>query len=75
MKRIAQNLAFLLNEYHTTGLSPLFQAAQISLQSLSTCSRSTLPTNLALLANLLEGELNYVIQVINKDVEQDQPQY
>jgi len=69
-----QDAGFGLVETHTTGLGPLIQSAQILLQSLPTLKQIDTPAQLGVICKLTEGALNPLIQIINKDVKQDQTQ-
>ena len=70
-----KDLAFCLAEVHTIGLSPAIQPVQIPLQGLPTPRQMDTFSQLDVICKLTEGALNALIQIINKDIEQDRPQY
>ncbi|PKU45126.1 hypothetical protein llap_4577 [Limosa lapponica baueri] len=70
-----QDSALGLVEPHPIGLSPLIQPVQIPLQSLSTLQQVDTPTQLGVICELPEGALERLIQVIDKDVKENWPQY
>ena len=70
-----QDPALSLVEPHTTGLSPLVQPVQIPLQSLPALKQINTPPQLGVICKLTEGALNPLIQIIDKDIKQNWPQY
>ena len=60
---------------HPSGLGSAIQPVQIPLQCLSTLWQINTPSQLGVICKLTESALNALIQVINKDTEQDRPQY
>ncbi|GAB0184594.1 hypothetical protein GRJ2_000924700 [Grus japonensis] len=70
-----QDLALGLVEPHTIGLHPSIQPAQIPLQSLPTLKQIDTPTQSGVICKLTEGALNPLIQIIDKDIKWDWPQY
>ncbi|KAK4819103.1 hypothetical protein QYF61_025362 [Mycteria americana] len=64
-----QDLALGLVERHTTGLGPSIQP------SLPTLKQITTPAQLGVVCRLTEGALDPFIQIIDKDVKQNWPQY
>ncbi|PKU41303.1 hypothetical protein llap_8392 [Limosa lapponica baueri] len=67
-----QDLALGLVEPHPVGLSPSIQPVQIPLQSLSTLHQVDTPTQLGVIC---EGALDPLVQIIDKDVKENRPQY
>jgi len=67
-----QEPSFGLVEPHTVGLGPSIQSVQIALQSLPTLKQIDTPTQRGVICKLTEGALNPLIQIIDKDVKQDQ---
>jgi len=67
-----QDLAFGLAESHTVGLGPSIQPDQVPLQRLHTLQQINTPTQPSVTCKLTEGALNPLIQIIDKDVNQDQ---
>ena len=63
-----QDPALGLVELHTIGLSPAIQHVQILL-------KGNTSSQLGVICKITEGALNPLIQVISKDIKQDQPQY
>jgi len=70
-----QDPAFGLVETHTVGLSPSIQPVQIPLQSLPNLKQIDTPAQFGVTCKLTEGSLNPFIQIIDKDVKEDWPQY
>ncbi|KAK4814519.1 hypothetical protein QYF61_021620 [Mycteria americana] len=70
-----QDLALSLVEPHTTGLGPSIQPVQVPLQTLPTLKKINTPTQLGVICKLTEGTLNPLVQIIDKDIKQDWPQY
>ncbi|KAK4810322.1 hypothetical protein QYF61_018264 [Mycteria americana] len=70
-----QDLALGLVEPYTIGLGPSIQPVQVPLQSLPTLQQINTPTQLGVICRLTEGALDPFIQIIDKDVKQDWPQY
>ncbi|KAK4814181.1 hypothetical protein QYF61_011904 [Mycteria americana] len=70
-----QDPALGLVEPHTIGLSPLIQPVHIPLQSLPTLKQINTPTQLGVVCKLTEGALDLLVQIIDKDIKQDWPQY
>ncbi|PKU41428.1 integral membrane protein dgcr2 idd [Limosa lapponica baueri] len=70
-----QDPALGLVESHPVGLGPLIQPVQIPLQSLSTLKQINTPTHLGVVCKLTEGALDPLIQIIDKDVKENWPQY
>jgi len=70
-----QDPALGLVEPHTVGLGPLIQLVQIPLQSLPTLRTINTPTQPGVLRKLTEGALDPLIEIIDKDIKQNWPQY
>jgi len=70
-----QEPALGLVEPHVTDLRSSLQPVQILLHSLSTLEQINTPTQLGVICKLTEGALNPLIQIIDKDTEQNCPQY
>ncbi|KAK4824258.1 LOW QUALITY PROTEIN: hypothetical protein QYF61_012524 [Mycteria americana] len=68
-----QDPALSLVEPHAIGLGSLIQPAQIPL--LPTLKQINTPTQLGVICKLTEGALRPLIQIIDKDIKQNQPQY
>ncbi|PKU46103.1 rna-directed dna polymerase from mobile element jockey-like [Limosa lapponica baueri] len=64
-----------LIEPHPVGLSPLVQPVQIPLQSPSTLQQVDTPTQLGVVGKFTEGALDPLIEIIDKDVKENRPQY
>ncbi|PKU47931.1 hypothetical protein llap_1781 [Limosa lapponica baueri] len=56
-------------------LSPSIQPVQIPLQGLSTLQQVDTPTQLGVICKFAEGALDPLVQIIDKDVEENLPQY
>ncbi|KAK4829089.1 hypothetical protein QYF61_002040 [Mycteria americana] len=70
-----QDPALGLVEPHTIGLGPSIQPVQVPLQSLPTLKEINTPTQFGVICKLTEGALNPLIQIIDKDIKQNWPQY
>ncbi|KAK4827577.1 hypothetical protein QYF61_019479 [Mycteria americana] len=70
-----QDLALGLLKPHTIGLSPSIQPVQVPLQTLPPLKHINTPTQLGVICKLTEGALDSLIQIIDKDVKQNWPQY
>ncbi|KAK4827946.1 hypothetical protein QYF61_022561 [Mycteria americana] len=70
-----QDLALGLVEPHTIGLSPWIQPVQVPLQSLPTLKQINPPAQLGVICKLTEGALDPLVQIIDKDIKQNWPQY
>ncbi|KAK4810597.1 hypothetical protein QYF61_007334 [Mycteria americana] len=70
-----QDLALGLVKPHTIDLSPSIQPVQVPLQSLPTLKQINTPTQLGVVCKLTESTLNPFVQIIDKDVKQNWPQY
>ena len=70
-----QDPAFGLVEPHPIGFSPAIQPFQIPLSGLATLRQINASSQLGVICKLTEGALNALIQVINKDIEEDRPQH
>ncbi|KAK4830366.1 hypothetical protein QYF61_010143 [Mycteria americana] len=70
-----QDLALGLVEPHTIGPRPLIQPVQIPLQSLPLLKQINTPAELGVICKLTDGALDPFVQIIDKDVKQDWPQY
>lgn len=68
-------LALGLAEPHAVGLSPWLQPAQTSPRSLPTLQQIYTSTQLGVACELTEGALDPLMQVTDKDVKQNWPQY
>ncbi|PKU44632.1 hypothetical protein llap_5068 [Limosa lapponica baueri] len=64
-----------LGEPHPVGLSPPIQPVRIPLQSLSTLQQVDTPTQLGVVCELTEDALDPLVQIIDKDVKENRPQY
>ncbi|KAK4824820.1 hypothetical protein QYF61_019670 [Mycteria americana] len=60
---------------HTIDLGPSIQPVQVPLQSLPTLKQINTPTQFRVICKLTEGALDPLIQIIDKDIKQDWPQY
>ncbi|KAK4815896.1 hypothetical protein QYF61_009947 [Mycteria americana] len=60
---------------YTVDFSPSIQPVQVPLQSLSTLKQINPPTQLGVICKLTEGALDPLIQIIDKDIEQNWIQY
>ncbi|RMC13338.1 hypothetical protein DUI87_10873 [Hirundo rustica rustica] len=58
-------------ESHTIGSSPWIQPVQIPLQSLPALQQIYTPTQVSVICKLTAGALNPIIQIIDKDIKQD----
>ncbi|KAK4829125.1 hypothetical protein QYF61_002204 [Mycteria americana] len=70
-----QDLALGLVEPHTIDLGPWIQPVQVPLQSLPTLKQINTPTQLGVTCKLTEGALDPFVQIIDKDIKQNWPQY
>ena len=70
-----QDSALGLLELHPISLSPAIQSVQIPLSSLPIPRQIDTSCQLGVIFRLPENALNPLIQVINKDIEEDRPQY
>ncbi|KAK4814173.1 hypothetical protein QYF61_010005 [Mycteria americana] len=70
-----QDPALSFVEPHTIGLSPSIQPVQVPLQSLPTLKQINTPTQLGVACKLTEGALDPLVQIIDKDIKQNWPQY
>ncbi|KAK4816301.1 hypothetical protein QYF61_014599 [Mycteria americana] len=66
-----QDPALGLAEPHTIDLGPLIQPVQ----SLPTLKQINIPTQLGVICKLTEGAFDLLIQIIDKDIKQNWPQY
>jgi len=51
------------------------QTVQIPLQNLPTLEQTNTPTHLGVICKLTEGALTHLIQIVDKDLKQNWPQY
>ncbi|GAB0184554.1 hypothetical protein GRJ2_000920700 [Grus japonensis] len=72
---VVVDLALSFVEPHTAGLGPSIQPVQIPLQTLPTLKQINTPAQLGGICKLTEGALDPLIQVIDKDIKQNWPQY
>ncbi|KAK4832234.1 hypothetical protein QYF61_021148 [Mycteria americana] len=70
-----QDPALGLVKPHTIGLGPSIQPVQIPLQSLPTLKQINTPAQFGVVCKLTEGALNPLVQIIDKDIKQNWPQY
>ncbi|RMC00686.1 hypothetical protein DUI87_23304 [Hirundo rustica rustica] len=70
-----KDLALGLVELHTNVLSPLIQPLQMPLQSLPALQQINTPAQLAVIHKLIEGKLELFLQMINKEINENRPQY
>ena len=70
-----QDLALGLVELLPTGLSSVIQPVQILLKVLPTPRQTDTSCQLGVICKLTEGTLSALIHIINKDIEEDRPQY
>ncbi|KAK4811237.1 hypothetical protein QYF61_022134 [Mycteria americana] len=70
-----QDLALGLVEPHTIDLGPSIQPVQIPLQSLPTLKQINTPSQFGVVCKLTEGALDPFVQIIDKDIKQNWPQY
>lgn len=68
-----QDLALGLVEPHMTGLGPVIQPVQIPLQSLPILQQINTSTQFGVICELTEVALDTLIQIIDKDTNQDWP--
>ncbi|KAJ7413562.1 hypothetical protein BTVI_42994 [Pitangus sulphuratus] len=64
-----------LTEPHPIGLSPSIQPSQAPLQSLPTLQQINTPAQLGVVCKLMEGALNPLVQVTDKDIKQSRSQF
>jgi len=69
-----EDLALGLVEPHIADLSPSIQPIQIPPQGLPTLKQTDTAAQLGVICKLIEGALNPLIQIIDKDTKQDWPQ-
>jgi len=70
-----QNPALGLVEPNAAGLVPSIQPVQIRLQSLPTLKQIDTTTQLAVICKFSEGAFDPLIQIVDKDIKQNCPQY
>ncbi|KAK4825281.1 hypothetical protein QYF61_026082, partial [Mycteria americana] len=70
-----QDLAVGLVKPHTIDLGPSIQPVQVPLQSLPTLKQINTPAQLGVICKLTEGALDPFVQIIDKDIKQNWPQY
>ncbi|KAK4824032.1 hypothetical protein QYF61_009623 [Mycteria americana] len=70
-----QSYKKVLNQWGLVGLSPSIQPVQVPLQSLPTLKQINTPTQLGVVCKLTEGPLSPLVQIIDKDIKQNWPQY
>ncbi|KAK4827372.1 hypothetical protein QYF61_017310 [Mycteria americana] len=70
-----QDPALSLVEPHTIDLGPSIQPVQVPLQSLPTLKQINAPAQLGVICKLTEGALDPFVQIIDKDIKQNWPQY
>ncbi|KAK4832512.1 hypothetical protein QYF61_023577 [Mycteria americana] len=70
-----QDLALGLVKHHTVDLGPSIQPVQIPLQSVPALKQINTPTQLGVICKFAEGALDPFVQIIDKDIKQDWPQY
>ncbi|KAK4832143.1 hypothetical protein QYF61_020883 [Mycteria americana] len=70
-----QDPALGLVEPHTVGLGPSIQPVQVPLQSLPPLKQINTPAQLGVVCKFTEGALNPLVQIIDKDMKQNWPQY
>ncbi|KAK4816158.1 hypothetical protein QYF61_011540 [Mycteria americana] len=70
-----QDLALGLVKPHTIDLSPSIQPVQVPLQSLPALKQINTPTQLGVVCKLSEGALDPLVQIIDRDIKQNWPQY
>jgi len=66
-----QDVALGLFALHVTCLSASIQPVQIPLHSLPTLETIDTPAQFGVICKLTEGQLNRLIQIIDKDMKQD----
>lgn len=69
------DLGLGLVDSHTVDFSPSIQLVQIPLQSLSFLQQIETHTQLGVIYKLAEGAPNPFVQVIDKDIKKDWPEY
>ncbi|GAB0181768.1 hypothetical protein GRJ2_000642100 [Grus japonensis] len=69
-----QDPALSLVEPHTIGLTPSIQPVQVPLQTLPTLKQINTPAQLGAICKLTEGALDPLVQIIDKDIEENLPQ-
>jgi len=69
-----QDPALGLAELHTIDLGPSMKPVQIPLQRLPTLQQIDTATQFGVICKLPEGTLSLLIQIIDKDVQQDPTQ-
>ncbi|KAK4810039.1 hypothetical protein QYF61_005102 [Mycteria americana] len=70
-----QDLALSLAEPHTIDLGPSIQPVQVPLQNVPTLKQINTPTQLGVICRLTEGALDPFVQIIDRDIKQNWPQY
>ncbi|KAJ7406256.1 hypothetical protein WISP_134969 [Willisornis vidua] len=70
-----QHLALGLFEPHTVGFGPSIQPVQVPLHSNPAFQQIDTPPRLGVICKFANGALNPLIQIINKDIEQDWVQH
>jgi len=70
-----QDPALSLVGSRTIGLGPLIQPVQIPLQSLPPLKQTNTPAQLGVICKLTEDALDPFIQIIDKDIKRNWPQY
>ncbi|KAK4819006.1 hypothetical protein QYF61_022837 [Mycteria americana] len=70
-----QDLALGLVKPHTIDLGPWIQPVQVPLQSLPTLKQINTPAQLGVVCKLTEGALDPLVQIIDKDIKWNWPQY
>ena len=68
-------LSMVYVELHPIDLSPVIQPVQITQQGLPNLKQISTSCQLGVIYKLSQGELNPLVQVINKDTEEGRPQY
>ena len=66
-----QDMALI--ELHPVDLSPVIQPVQIPSKGLPTSRQINISSHLGVICKHIEGAHNSLIQVINKDIEEDRP--
>ena len=69
------NLTLCLVKARVIDLSPAIKPVQITLYGLPTLRLIDTSSQLGVICKLIEGALNALIQIINKDIKQDGLQY
>lgn len=65
----------MLAKPHTVDLGPSIWPVQFPLQNLPTLQQTNVATQLGVICKITEGAFNPLIQIIDKNIKQNWPQY